>query len=47
MVHVVSLPRLRGVEAKDGEINATGCIRFFYPIFVIFIVLASNDILFF
>jgi hypothetical protein len=47
MVHVVSLRRLCEVEVEDGQIDTTDCIRFFYPIFIIFIVLASKDILVF
>jgi hypothetical protein len=47
MVHVVSSQRSRGVEAKNGWINATGCIGFFYPNFVIFIVLGPWGILVF
>jgi hypothetical protein len=27
------------VEAKDGRVDATGCIRLFYPNFAIFFVL--------
>jgi hypothetical protein len=42
MVHVASLRRSRGDEAKDGRVNVMGCIRLFYPNFVIFIVLGHK-----
>jgi hypothetical protein len=42
MVHVVSSQRSRGDEVEDGWVNATGCIRLFYPNFVIFIVLGHK-----
>jgi hypothetical protein len=45
MVHVASSWRLRRVKIGDGRIDATGCIRPFYPNFVIFIVLGINGIL--
>jgi hypothetical protein len=45
MVHVVSSWRSHGDEAEDGRVDATGCIRLFYPNFVIFIVLGYKDIL--
>jgi hypothetical protein len=43
MVHVASSQRSRGVEAKDGRVDATGCIRLFYPNFAVFIVLGHMD----
>jgi hypothetical protein len=46
MVHVASSRRSCGDEAKDGRINATGCIRLFYPNFTIFVVLGHNGSLF-
>jgi hypothetical protein len=39
MVHVTSSRRSCGDEAEDGWVNATGCIRLFYPKFIVFIVL--------
>jgi hypothetical protein len=42
MVHVASSWRSRGDEAEDGWVVAMGCIRFFYPNFVIFIVLGHK-----
>jgi hypothetical protein len=39
MVHVASLQRSREDEAKDRRVDATGCIRLFYPNFVVFFVL--------
>jgi hypothetical protein len=42
MVHVASLQRSCGDEAKDERVNATGCIRLFYPNFVVFIVLGHK-----
>jgi hypothetical protein len=38
MAHVASSWRSRGDEAKDGRVIVTGCIRFFYPNFAVFIV---------
>jgi hypothetical protein len=46
-VHVASLRRSCGVEAKDGWINVMGYIRLFYPNFAIFIVLGPRGILVF
>jgi hypothetical protein len=43
MVHVASLQRSCGDEAKDERVNATGCIRLFYPNFVVFIVLGHKS----
>jgi hypothetical protein len=42
MVHVASSWRSHRVEAEDGWIDATGCIRLFYPNFVVFIVLGHK-----
>jgi hypothetical protein len=42
MVHVSSSWRSRGDEAKDGRVNAMGCIILFYPNFVVFVVLVHN-----
>jgi hypothetical protein len=39
MVHVASSWRSRGDEAKDGRVDAMGCIRLLYPNFTVFIVL--------
>jgi hypothetical protein len=43
MMHVASSQMLCGDEAEDGWVNATGCIRLFYPKFVIFVVLGHKD----
>jgi hypothetical protein len=42
MVHVASSLRSRGDEAEDGRVNAMGCIKLFYPNFVIFIILGHK-----
>jgi hypothetical protein len=42
MVHVPSSQRSCGDEAKDGRVDAMGCIRLFYPNFAIFIVLGHK-----
>jgi hypothetical protein len=42
MVHVASSWRSRGDKVKDGQVNAIGCIRLFYPNFAIFIVLGHK-----
>jgi hypothetical protein len=42
MVHVASSRKPRGEEAEDGRVDATGCIRLFYPNFAIFIVLGHK-----
>jgi hypothetical protein len=42
MVHMASLQRSRGDEAEDGRGDETDCIRFFYPSFVVFIVLCHK-----
>jgi hypothetical protein len=34
--------RSRGDEAKVGQVTTTGCIRIFYPNFVVFFVLGHN-----
>jgi hypothetical protein len=47
MVHVASSQRSCGDEVKDGRVDATGCIRLFYPNFVIFIVFGTKAILVF
>jgi hypothetical protein len=39
MMHVASLRSSHEDEVKDGWVDATGCIRLFYPNFVIFIIL--------
>jgi hypothetical protein len=43
MVHVASSWRLCGDKAEDERVNVTGCIGFFYPNFVVFVVLAHKD----
>jgi hypothetical protein len=47
MVHVASSWRSHGDEAEDEWVDAMGCIRFFYPNFVIFIVLGHKSSLVF
>jgi hypothetical protein len=42
MVHVASLRRSRGDEAKDRQTDVMGCIGLFYPYFVVFIVLGHK-----
>jgi hypothetical protein len=44
IVHVASSWRLRRVEAEDGWVDPTGCIRPFYPNFVVFYVLDPRSI---
>jgi hypothetical protein len=39
MVHVASSQRSYGDEAKDGWVDAMGCIRLFYSNFTVFVVL--------
>jgi hypothetical protein len=43
MVHVASSRRSRGDEAEDGRVDVMGCIEFFYPNFVVFIVLDHKN----
>jgi hypothetical protein len=38
MVHVVSSHRSYGDEAEDERVDATDCIRLFYPNFAVFVV---------
>jgi hypothetical protein len=45
MVHVTSSLRLRRVEAEDGPVDATECVRPFYSNFIVFYVLDHMDIL--
>jgi hypothetical protein len=42
MVHVASSQRSHRDEAEDGRVDATECIRLFYPNFVVFIVLGHK-----
>jgi hypothetical protein len=42
MMYMASSWRPRGDEAKDGWVDATGCIRLFYPNLAVFIVLGHN-----
>jgi hypothetical protein len=39
VVHVASSRRLHRDEVEDGRIDATDCVRFSYPYFIIFNVL--------
>jgi hypothetical protein len=43
MVHVASSRRLRGDAAKDGRVDAMGCVGLFYPNFATFIVLGHKS----
>jgi hypothetical protein len=43
MVHVALSRRSREDEAKDGRVDAMGCIRLFYPNFAIFVVLGHKS----
>jgi hypothetical protein len=47
MVYVALSRRLRRIEAKDGWVDATGCIGPFYPNFIVFYVLCPSDIIVF
>jgi hypothetical protein len=47
VVHVASPRRSREDEAEDRRVDVTGCIKLFYPYFVIFIVLGARGILVF
>jgi hypothetical protein len=47
MVQMASSQRLHRVEAEDGRADATGCVKLFYPNFVIFYILGSRGILVF
>jgi hypothetical protein len=42
MVHVASSRRSHRDEAEDGRVDATGCIRLFYPNFTVFVVLGHK-----
>jgi hypothetical protein len=37
VVHVASSRRSRGVRVEDGWVNATGCVRTYYPYFAHFL----------
>jgi hypothetical protein len=43
MVHVTSSQRSRGDEGEDGWVDATDCIRLFYPNFVILVILGHKS----
>jgi hypothetical protein len=47
MVQMASSQRLHRVKAEDGQADATGCVKLFYPNFVIFYILGSRGILVF
>jgi hypothetical protein len=47
VVHVASSWMSHEDEAEDGRVDAMGCIRLFYPYFVVFIVLGRRVILVF
>jgi hypothetical protein len=42
VVHVASSQRSHKDEAEDGRVDAMGCIRLFYPYFVLFMVLGPR-----
>jgi hypothetical protein len=42
MVHAATLWRSRGDKVKDERVNATGCIKLFYPSIAIFVVLGHK-----
>jgi hypothetical protein len=42
MAHMASSRRSHGDEAEDGRVDAMGCIRLFYPNFVVFIILGHK-----
>jgi hypothetical protein len=42
MVHMASSRRSRGDETEDGRVDVMGCIRLFYPNFIVFIVLGHK-----
>jgi hypothetical protein len=43
MVHVASSQRWHGDEAEDKRVDATDCIRLFYPNFAVFVVLGHKS----
>jgi hypothetical protein len=45
MVHIASPRRSRVYKAEDGQIDATNCIKLFYPNFVVFVVLGHKGCL--
>jgi hypothetical protein len=47
VVHVAPSRRLHRVEAGDRLVDATGCIRLYYPYFTVFYVLGSKGSLVF
>jgi hypothetical protein len=47
VVQVAPSWRLRRVQAKDGRVDATGCVRPFYPKITVFYVLALRGIVLF
>jgi hypothetical protein len=47
VVHVASSQRTHEDEVKDEWVDATDCIRPFYPYFAVFIVLDPRGILVF
>jgi hypothetical protein len=47
MVHVASSWRLHGGQVEDGRVNAMGCVKPYYPCFVVFYVLGPRGILVF
>jgi hypothetical protein len=42
MVHMASSRRSCRDEAKDRQVDVMGCIRLFYPNFVVFVVLGHK-----
>jgi hypothetical protein len=47
MVHVASSWRSHGDHVEDGQVDAMGCVRPYYPCFTIFFILGPRDILVF
>jgi hypothetical protein len=47
MVHMTSLRRSREYEAEDERVDTMGCIRLFYPNFVVSSTLGLRGILVF
>jgi hypothetical protein len=45
MVHMASSRRSCGNEAKDRQVDMTGCIGLFYPNFTVFFILGPRGIL--
>jgi hypothetical protein len=44
VLHVAPSWRLRRVQVEYGRVDATGCVRPYYPCFVVFILLGPRGI---